>query len=123
MRLMVKDFTVPTVMRFATLDLVRGDWRRYSKPLNTDNATYPNTTVDISTVSILENENRIPINYVVPSPGRGCWFGIDSACKNIFNFLYCSKSTSTFLYTPLESFGLRSQTLKDNACSFCRMIV
>jgi len=68
MRLMVKDFTVPTVMRFATLNLVRGDWRRYTKPLNNTNFTYPNTTVDISTVSILENENRVPINYVLP-PG------------------------------------------------------
>lgn len=68
MRLLLKDFTTPTVMRFGTLDLVRGDWRRYSKPINTDNVTYPNTTVDISTVSILENENRVPINYVLP-PG------------------------------------------------------
>ena len=25
-----------------------------------------NTTVDISTVNILENENRIPVNYVLP---------------------------------------------------------
>lgn len=68
MRMLLKDFTTPTVMRFGTLDLVRGDWRRYSKPLNTANITYPNTTVDISTVSILENENRVPINYVLP-PG------------------------------------------------------
>ena len=49
------------------LDLVRTDWKRYSKNLNKQNITY-NNTFDIGSVNILENENRIPVNYVLP-PG------------------------------------------------------
>ncbi len=66
MRMILKDFEVPVILRFGTLDLVRGDWRRYNKNLNENLIYSPNTTVDISTVNILENENRIPVNYVLP---------------------------------------------------------
>ena len=66
MRMLLTDFDAPVVFRFGTLDLVRGDWRRYNKSLNEDILPNPNTTVDISTVNILENENRIPVNYVLP---------------------------------------------------------
>lgn len=66
MRMLLKGFDQEVVFRFGTLDLVRGDWRRYNKPLNNEAVLNTNTTVDISTVNILENENRIPINYVLP---------------------------------------------------------
>ena len=66
MRLVLGGFSQRVVLRFGTLDLVRGDWRRYNKPLNDNIKKNLNTTVDISTVNILENENRIPINYVLP---------------------------------------------------------
>ena len=66
MRMMVKGFDQPVVLRFGTLDLVRGDWRRYQQALNPDDLNHLGTTVDISTVNILENENRVPINYVLP---------------------------------------------------------
>ncbi|MEC8397623.1 MAG: cell surface protein SprA [Bacteroidota bacterium] len=66
MRMVLKGFTEPVVLRFGTLDLVRGDWRRYNQKLNKNLPKNNNTTVDISTVNILENENRIPINYVLP---------------------------------------------------------
>ena len=66
MRMALTGFSSPVVFRFGTLELVRGDWRRYNKPLNPDLPMQTNTTVDISTVNILENENRIPINYVLP---------------------------------------------------------
>ena len=66
MRMLLSGFDEEVVFRFGTLDLVRGDWRRYNKPLNEDILVNQNTTVDISTVNILENENRIPINYVLP---------------------------------------------------------
>ena len=68
MRIWLKGFTNPVVFRFGTLDLVRGDWRRYTQPLNTAQIISANTSVDVSTVNILENENRIPINYKLP-PG------------------------------------------------------
>ena len=66
MRMILKDFETPVIFRFGTLDLVRGDWRRYNKSLNENLIYSSNTTVDISTVNILENENRIPVNYVLP---------------------------------------------------------
>ncbi|MGB0376384.1 MAG: cell surface protein SprA, partial [Flavobacteriaceae bacterium] len=66
MRMLLKGFDQPVVLRFGTLDLVRGDWRRYQQALNPDEVDYLGTTVDISTVNILENENRVPINYVLP---------------------------------------------------------
>ena len=66
MRMLLQGFEEEVVFRFGTLDLVRGDWRRYNKALNTDVLANENTTVDISTVNILENENRVPINYVLP---------------------------------------------------------
>ena len=66
MRMLLTGFEDEVVFRFGTLDLVRGDWRRYNKPLNEEVLENKNTTVDISTVNILENENRIPINYVLP---------------------------------------------------------
>ena len=64
--MILKGFEEKVVFRFGTLDLVRGDWRRYNKPLNEEVLANEKTTVDISTVNILENENRIPINYVLP---------------------------------------------------------
>ena len=66
MRMLLHGFKQPVVFRFGTLELVRGDWRRYLQQLNQEISPNPNTTVDISTVNILENENRIPINYVLP---------------------------------------------------------
>ena len=66
MRLVLKGFSQPVVFRFGTLDLVRGDWRRYNRKLNDKLPKNNNTTLDISTVNILENENRIPVNYVLP---------------------------------------------------------
>ena len=66
MRMVLNGFEKNIVFRFGTLDLVRGDWRRYNKTLNKDILKNTNTTVDISTVNILENESRVPINYVLP---------------------------------------------------------
>ena len=66
MRMLLNGFDQPVVFRFGTLDLVRGDWRRYNRSLNDQISATNNTTVDISTVNILENENRIPVNYILP---------------------------------------------------------
>jgi cell surface protein SprA len=70
MRMYVTGFNNPVVLRFATLDLVRGDWRTYTKTLQTnlDNPSDDGTTVDVNTVNVEENEARIPIPYVLP-PG------------------------------------------------------
>jgi len=70
MRMYLTGFTDDVVLRFATLDLVRGDWRIYTKSLQSDNDNPADdgTLVDVNTVNIEENNSRIPIPYVLP-PG------------------------------------------------------
>jgi len=70
MRMYLTDFTDDVVLRFATLDLVRGDWRTYTKSLE-ENGDLPETdatSLDVNAVNIQENEQRSPIRYVLP-PG------------------------------------------------------
>ena len=65
----LKGWQKPVVMRFASLDLVRTNWRRYDQELTEDNsAASLGTQFDISAVSVEENSKRDPINYIVP-PG------------------------------------------------------
>lgn len=70
MRMYLTGFTDDVVLRFATLDLVRGDWRNYTKTLEADqdDPADDGTVVDVNTVNIEENNSRIPIPYVLP-PG------------------------------------------------------
>jgi cell surface protein SprA len=70
MRMYLTGFTDNVVLRFATLDLVRGDWRNYTKTLESgnDDPADDGTIVDVNTVNIEENNSRIPIPYVLP-PG------------------------------------------------------
>jgi len=65
-RMFMSDFTQNTVMRFATLDLVRGDWRRYTQSLqnNLDDPADDQTDFSQGVVSIQDNEG----SYVRP-PG------------------------------------------------------
>ncbi len=65
-------FERETHLRFASLELVRGDWRSYSLRLQTGES--PNTSLpaegelDVSVVNIEENAGQTPVNYVLP-PG------------------------------------------------------
>ena len=73
MRMFVTDFERPIVLRFATLDLVKGEWRTYTQSIQAPGEYEPNdisnnTTFDISAVSIDENSRREPVPYVIP-PG------------------------------------------------------
>ncbi len=71
MRMFVKGFTEPVVMRFARLELVRSDWRIYQQDLSQPTGlilTNNNTEFDVSAVSYQENGTRSPINYILP-PG------------------------------------------------------
>lgn len=68
-RMFLKGFDKPIVCRFARLEFLRGDWRKYDlgklsgeyEPIDNGNATF-----NISAVNIEENSNRVPINYKVP---------------------------------------------------------
>ncbi len=74
MRMYMTGFTDDVVLRFATLDLVRGDWRTYTRSLRAESlgaelpADETGSSLDVNAVNILENEQRNPINYVLP-PG------------------------------------------------------
>ncbi len=69
MRMFMREFSDSVIMRFAYLDLVRADWRRYTGDLSDkDAAPSANADFEISAVSIEENGSRSPVNYVLP-PG------------------------------------------------------
>ena len=73
MRMFLTEFQRPIVLRFATLDLVKGEWRTYSQSIQAPGEYEPNditneTTFDISAVSVDENSRRQPVPYVIP-PG------------------------------------------------------
>mgnify|MGYP001157354789 FL=1 len=72
-RMVLSDFSEPIICRFSTLELVRGEWRRYNLELSEGGEYIPNdiddeTLFDVSSVNIEENGHRNPINYVLP-PG------------------------------------------------------
>ena len=69
MRLYMTGFQHETFLRFATMDLVRGEWRQYTRELAPVGlAVNPSASIDVQTVNIEENSTRTPINYVLP-PG------------------------------------------------------
>jgi cell surface protein SprA len=73
MRMFMKDFEEPIVLRFATLELVRSDWRKYEYSLLTPGEFVPNdeqsgTVFETAAINIEENGSRTPIPYVLP-PG------------------------------------------------------
>ncbi len=58
-----------THLRFATMDLVRGEWRQYTRDLApVGTAVNTSASIDVQTVNIEENSTRTPVNYVLP-PG------------------------------------------------------
>lgn len=71
-RMFMQGWSEEATLRFARLELVRGEWRRYLDNLLGPGEYEPgdpdNTTFNIGAVNIEENGNRDPVNYVVP-PG------------------------------------------------------
>jgi len=70
MRMFMTGFTDDVTIRFGALDLVRGEWRRYTNTLDVDdtNVEDDDTDFDVLAVNIQENASRSPIPYVTP-PG------------------------------------------------------
>ncbi|MCH5220102.1 MAG: cell surface protein SprA [Muribaculaceae bacterium] len=67
-RMFMTGFKQVTHLRFATLELVRGEWRSYDFNLNNRGDAPAEGQLDISVVNIEENARREPVNYVLP-PG------------------------------------------------------
>ncbi len=73
MRLFLNGFEDSVVLRFARLELGRNQWRRYMYSLQSPGENIPiedakNVEFSVQSVSIEENSQRSPINYVIP-PG------------------------------------------------------
>ena len=69
-RMYMTRFRKPITLRFATMQLVRGDWRPYLQPIASKHNTAPTISGEFTTsaVSIEEHGDRKPVNYVLP-PG------------------------------------------------------
>lgn len=70
LRMFLKNVDKPIVLRFARLELVRTEWRKYGFDLlqpgiyvPTDDAS---TLFNVAAVSIEENGSKEPVNYVLP---------------------------------------------------------
>jgi cell surface protein SprA len=69
-RMFFKNVDKPIILRFARLELVRGEWRKYGFDITAPGLYIPdddaNTQFDIGAVNIEENGNKTPVNYVLP---------------------------------------------------------
>jgi cell surface protein SprA len=88
MRVYMRGFEEPVILRFATFELVRNTWRSYTQDLLEDGDYLPgqgseNTEFLVGTVSLEENGTRKPINYKIP-PGitRGQVYGMTNYQEN-----------------------------------------
>ncbi len=73
MRMFLTGFQDTVFLRFAKLELIRGEWRRYNLPFIQGGEDWtgiepPEGTLSISAVNIEENYGKEPVNYVLP-PG------------------------------------------------------
>lgn len=65
MRMFLTGFKHPVILRFASLDLVRGEWRQYEQNLS---QSAQSGRLNVSSVNIEENNDKMPVNYILP-PG------------------------------------------------------
>jgi cell surface protein SprA len=67
MRMFLTNFSDSVILRFGTLNLVRSDWRKENQSLADVGAVESaNAALEMATINIEENQNRKPINYVLP---------------------------------------------------------
>lgn len=67
MRMFLTGWERPIVLRFGSLDLVRGEWRTYEQNLSTS-AGASTGELETTNVNIEEHTDKLPVNYVLP-PG------------------------------------------------------
>ena len=69
MRMFMKGFSNPMHLRFARLELVRGEWRKYLGEIdNNPEGITTDSEIDfqVGAVNIEENASKKPVNYVLP---------------------------------------------------------
>ena len=69
-RMYMREFRQPVTLRFATLELVRNQWRRYTlRELDTSPVEAINQAIfDVNAVNVEENSGKVPFAYQLP-PG------------------------------------------------------
>lgn len=80
-RMYMKGFDKPILLRFGKFELVRDEWRKFSGSLLGPGDYIPNesaTVFDEFGVNIQENSNSTPVNYVIP-PGIQRQLNLQSA--------------------------------------------
>lgn len=86
MRMYLHNWQQQATLRFARLEFVRGEWRKYTQSLETPGEVVGGdpdpTTFAVAAVNIEENGSRYPINYVLP-PGINK--EVDVASANLRN--------------------------------------
>ncbi|MCB9296154.1 MAG: cell surface protein SprA [Lewinellaceae bacterium] len=89
MRMFMHGFRAPVVLRFARLELVRNQWRRYRGDLSqlggpgAPVCSADSTFFNVDNVNIEENNGRQPFNYVLPvGIQREQSVGVFSALQN-----------------------------------------
>ncbi|MCF8360116.1 MAG: cell surface protein SprA [Prolixibacteraceae bacterium] len=69
MRMFLSNFSDSIILRFATLGLIRSDWRIEDDKIAEAGAVEsPLTQFDLTSINIEEHQSRKPINYILP-PG------------------------------------------------------
>ncbi len=69
MRMFLTDFEEDIILRFATLQLVKGQWKTYNRELySADRPPISTGSISMAAVNIEENADKTPVNYVLP-PG------------------------------------------------------
>ncbi len=70
MRVFMKGFDRPVLLRLARFELVRSDWRRYQFDLKNPGEylaiDHNSASFDVSAVNLQENSTKVPVNYVLP---------------------------------------------------------
>jgi len=71
MRMFLRGFQDSVILRFGKLDLVRSEWRKYSNSLMEGHEAlsspeYTSGNFEISSVNIEENNQKSPVNYILP---------------------------------------------------------
>jgi cell surface protein SprA len=70
LRMFLRGFSDTIILRFATLELIRGEWRTYNFDLRAPGEYIPNdddpTTFDVANVNYEEHGSKDPVNYVLP---------------------------------------------------------
>lgn len=84
-RMFMKGFSAPIVLRFARLELLRGEWRKYDYKLSTAAISPPTPNVfELGAVSLEENSKKDPVNYVLP-PGIERQSNVTSTTEQLLN--------------------------------------